>query len=108
MRSKSSLYKADGWLSAFSSTFPKQCWELQEVVMVEKDLEKGRKIWNKWISFINIITDPAINAQVHWLEMLKWAVCEQGVPVGVPRRPLKELDEKIKAIMKKPLEMLVG
>jgi 4-hydroxy-tetrahydrodipicolinate synthase len=99
---------ADGWMSAFPSTFPKQCRELQEVVMVEKDLEKGRKIWNKWISFINIITDPAINAQVHWLEMLKWAVCEQGVPVGVPRRPLKELDEKVKAKMKKPLEMLVG
>jgi 4-hydroxy-tetrahydrodipicolinate synthase len=99
---------ADGWLSGFPAAFPKQCRELQDVVMVEKDLEKARKIWNKWIPFITVFLDPEINAQAHWIEMLKWAVCEQGVPVGKPRRPLKELDEKIKKQLKKPLEILIG
>jgi 4-hydroxy-tetrahydrodipicolinate synthase len=99
---------ADGWLSGFPAAFPKQCRELQEAVMVEKDLEKGRKIWNKWIPFINTFMDPEINARVHWIEMLKWAVSEQGVPVGKPRRPLRELDEEVKAKLKKPLEILVG
>jgi 4-hydroxy-tetrahydrodipicolinate synthase len=99
---------ADGWLSGFPATFPKQCRELQEAVMVEKDLEKGRKIWNKFTPFINVFMNPEINTQVHWLEMLKWAVCEQGVPVGRPRRPLRELDEKAKKLLKKPLEILVG
>jgi dihydrodipicolinate synthase/N-acetylneuraminate lyase len=76
--------------------------------MVEKDLEKGRKIWNKFTPFMDVFMNPEINDQVHWLEMLKWAVCEQGVPVGKPRRPLKELDEKVKAKLRKPLEILVG
>jgi 4-hydroxy-tetrahydrodipicolinate synthase len=99
---------ADGWLSGFPSTFPKQCRELQEAVMVEKDLDKGRKIWNKFIPFMNVFMNPEINTQVHWLEMLKWAVCEQGIPVGRPRRPLRELDEKVKEKLRKPLEILVG
>jgi 4-hydroxy-tetrahydrodipicolinate synthase len=99
---------ADGWLSGFPATFPKQCRELQDAVMVEKDLEKGRKIWDKFIPFVNVFMSPELNARVHWLEMLKWAVTEQGIPVGVPRRPLRELDEQAKQQLKKPLEILVG
>jgi 4-hydroxy-tetrahydrodipicolinate synthase len=99
---------ADGWLSGFPAAFPKQCRELQEAVMVEKDLEKGRKIWDKCIPWLNVFLDPEINAQVHWIEMLKWAANEQGISVGKPRRPLKELDDKVKKLLKKPLEILVG
>jgi 4-hydroxy-tetrahydrodipicolinate synthase len=99
---------ADGWLSGFPTAFPKQCRELQEAVMVEKDLEKGRKVWNKFLPFIKAFRSPEVTAHAHWLEMFKWAVTEQGIPVGKPRRPLRELDEKIKAKLKKPLEILVG
>lgn len=99
---------AEGWLAGFPATFPKQCRQLQEAVMVEGNLEKGRKIWDKFIPFINFFMDPKINEQVHWLEMLKWAATVQGAPAGIPRRPLRELDEKIKQQMKKPLDILLG
>jgi 4-hydroxy-tetrahydrodipicolinate synthase len=99
---------ADGWLSGFPTAFPKQCRELQEAVMVEKDLDKGRNIWDKFLPFIKAFRSPEVTAHAHWLEMFKWCVTEQGVPVGKPRMPLKELDEKIKAKLKKPLEILVG
>jgi len=99
---------AQGWLSGFPAAFPKQCRELQDAVMIEKDLDKGRKIWNKFLPFVNYFMDPAINAKVHWLEMLKWAVEFQGVPVGHPRRPLRELDAQVKKEMQKPLEILLG
>jgi 4-hydroxy-tetrahydrodipicolinate synthase len=99
---------ADGWLSGFPAAFPKQCRELQDTVMVEKDLDKGRKIWEKFLPFINFFMDPKVNEKVHWLEMLKWAVNLQGVPVGIPRRPLRELDSEIKKQMQKPLEILLG
>jgi 4-hydroxy-tetrahydrodipicolinate synthase len=99
---------ADGWLSGFPTAFSKQCRELQEAVMVEQDLEKGRKIWKKFIPFINAFMSPEITERAHWLEMFKWCVAEQGIPVGKPRRPLKELDEKVKKLLKKPLEILVG
>jgi 4-hydroxy-tetrahydrodipicolinate synthase len=99
---------ADGWLSGFPTAFPKQCRELQEAVMVEKDLEKGRKIWDKFLPFVNAFRSPEVTAHAHWLEMFKWCVNEQGVSVGKPRRPLRELDDKAKAKLKKPLEILIG
>ncbi|MTI62024.1 MAG: dihydrodipicolinate synthase family protein [Firmicutes bacterium] len=99
---------ADGWLSGFPATFPKQCRALQEAVMVEKDLDKGRAIWDKFIPFINFFMDPEVNAQVHWLEMLKWAANVQGANVGIPRKPLKELDPEFKKRMEKPLEILLS
>jgi 4-hydroxy-tetrahydrodipicolinate synthase len=99
---------ANGWLSGFPTAFPKQCRELQEAVMVEKDLVKGQKIWNKFLPFIKAFRSPEVTSHAHWLEMFKWVVSEQGVPVGVPRRPLRELDEKAKQQLKKSLEILVG
>ena len=99
---------ADGWLSGFPAAFPKQCRELQEAVMVEKDIVKGQKLWEKWQPLVNYFMDPAVNARVHWIEMLKWAVHVQGVDVGIARRPLKELDAQAKKEMQKPLEILLG
>jgi len=99
---------ADGWLSGFPSTFPKQCRALQEAVMVEKNLDKGRKIWDKFLPFISFFMDPRVNDRVHWLEMLKWAATVQGIPVGIPRKPLKELDPDFKKQMQKPLDILLS
>lgn len=99
---------ADGWLSGFPATFPKQCRQLQDAILVDNDLVKARKIWDKFIPFIDIFLDPQINAKVHWLEMLKWSVKAQGVDVGIPRRPLKELDEVVKKVLQKPLDTLLS
>jgi 4-hydroxy-tetrahydrodipicolinate synthase len=99
---------ANGWLSGFPATFPKQCRELQDAILVDKDLVKAQKIWKKFLPFVNFFMDPNLNAKVHWLEMLKWAVTAQGIPAGIPRRPLKELDSEVKKQMQKPLEILLG
>ncbi len=99
---------ADGWLSGFPSAFPKQCRELQDAILVDKDIIKARKIWNKFLPLVEYFMDPSVNARVHWLEMLKYAVTYQGVNVGIPRRPLRELAEEAKREMKKPLDILLG
>ena len=99
---------ADGWLSGFPSTFPKQCRELQDAILVDKDLVKAQKTWNKFLPLVDVFMNPETNAKVHWLEMLKWCVCEQGCDVGIPRRPLKTLSEEGKKLLKKPLEILLG
>jgi 4-hydroxy-tetrahydrodipicolinate synthase len=99
---------ANGWLSGFPATFPKQCRELQDAILVDKDLVKAQKIWDKFLPFVRFFMDPDVNAKVHWLEMLKWAVTVQGVPAGIPRRPLRELDSEIKKQMQKPLEILLS
>ncbi len=99
---------AEGWLSGFPAAFPKQCRALQEAVMVEKNLDKGRALWNKFIPLVTFFMDPKTNEKVHWLEMLKYAASVQGVPAGIPRRPLKELAEEMKQAMKKPLDILLS
>ena len=99
---------ANGWLSGFPSTFPKQCRQLQDAILVDKDIVEAQKIWNKFIPFIDAFMAPEVNAKVHWLEMLKWCVTEQGCDVGIPRRPLKELDNNYKKLLKKPLDILLG
>ncbi len=99
---------ADGWLSGFPATFPKQCRELQDAILVDKDITKAQNIWKKFMPFINVFMDPAVNAQVHWLEMCKYAVTYQGIPMGIPRRPLRELDTEIKNKLKAPLDILLG
>ena len=99
---------ADGWLSGFPAAFPKQCRAVQEAVMVERNLEKGRALWNKFIPLVTFFMDPKTNEKVHWLEMLKYAATVQGVPAGIPRRPLRELSEEMKREMKKPLDILLG
>jgi 4-hydroxy-tetrahydrodipicolinate synthase len=99
---------ANGWLSGFPATFPKQCRELQDAILVDKDLVKAQKIWKKFMPFVSFFMDPKLNEKVHWLEMLKWAVTVQGIPAGIPRRPLRELDSEVKKQMKKPLEILLG
>ena len=76
--------------------------------MTEGNLEKGRKIWDKFIPFIELFIDPKINERAHWLEKLKWAATVQGVPVGVPRRPLRALNEETKRQLQKPLEILLS
>ena len=99
---------ADGWLSGFPATFPKQCRALQEAVMVQRDLQKGRALWDKFIPMATFLMDPKTNEKVHWLEILKWAATVQGVPAGIPRRPLRELSEEMKQAMKKPLDILLS
>lgn len=83
---------ADGWLSGFPAAFPKQCRALQDAVRDRKDLAEGSRIWKHFYPIVEMFMDPAVNAEVHWLEMLKFAVEYQGVPVGKPRRPLQQLD----------------
>ena len=99
---------ADGWLSGFPATFPKQCRELQDQIVVHKDLVAARKVWDKFVPFLDFYTDPKVNEQVHWLEMFKWAATVQGIDVGLPRRPLRALPDEMKARMQKPLEILLS
>lgn len=99
---------ADGWLSGFPATFPKQCRELQDAVRDEKDLDKGRAVWAKFAPFVELFMDPEVNATVHWLEILKFAVQYQGVDVGIPRRPVGELSEEYKRKFEPVLDILLG
>lgn len=99
---------ADGWLSGFPAAFPKQCRAVQDAIRDERDLDKGKAAWSKFIPFVEYFMDPDTNAEVHWLEILKFALLVQGVDVGFARRPLKELTEAHKAKVENLLETLLN
>ncbi|CAH2603608.1 Dihydrodipicolinate synthase [Rhodovastum atsumiense] len=99
---------ADGWLSGLPAAFPKQCRAMQDAVRDEKNLDKGRALWKKFQPFIEFFMDPAVNAEMHWLEMLKHCVAYQGVDVGRPRSPLVALPEPFKARLNPLIDTLVS
>lgn len=90
---------ADGWLSGFPATFPRQCRAVQDALRDRKDLDAGREAWNKFEPFVQYFMSPETNQEVHWLEILKYAVHVQGVDVGIPRRPLTSLPDEHKKIV---------
>jgi len=102
------LAGADGWLSGLPAIFPKQCRQLYDAVIVDKDVEKAREIWYKLMPFINYFMYDKTDERPHWLEIFKTAMEMQGVPVGKPRGPLGILDEENKRKLEKVLEIAIS
>ncbi|MFD4422177.1 dihydrodipicolinate synthase family protein [Agromyces sp. NPDC058484] len=99
---------ADGWLSGLPAAFPKQCRELQTAVRDEKDLDKGRELWKKFVPFMEYFMDPARAQDAHWLEIFKYAVKYQGIDTGSARSPLAELSDAQKAKVEPLIDTLVA
>lgn len=99
---------ADGWLSGLPAAFPKQCRELQTAIRDEKNIEKGRKLWKKFVPFMEYFMDPARAAEAHWLEIFKYAVKYQGVDTGSARSPLTELSAAHKKKVEPLIDILVS
>lgn len=99
------LIGADGWLSGVPSVLPGLCVELYEAAVVEKNVEKARKIWERLLPFINLFIFLKKNDYPHYISFFKRTLEIMGVNVGNPRRPLRPLNEeynkKLKDVLKK-------
>ena len=91
---------ADGWLSGLPNVIPDLCVELFNAVDKDKDLEKARKIWKRMqpIAYYFMYVRRS-NNDPHWLPVIKEAVCMQGMDVGLPRLPAKEMQDDDKAVL---------
>jgi 4-hydroxy-tetrahydrodipicolinate synthase len=96
--SQALLSGADGWITSFINVAPGLCRRLYDAVQ-EKDLDKTRKIWNKFIPFFNF----AYSGKTHWLQCVKSALHIMGKNMGAPKKPVSLLtgamEEELKRIL---------
>ncbi len=91
---------ADGWLSGLPNVVPDLCVELFEAIDKDHDLDKARKVWDRIIPIAYyFMYVRRSNSDPHWLPMIKQAVTMQGMDVGLPRLPAKEMAYEDKKIL---------
>lgn len=96
------LAGADGWLSGFPAILPRQCRRLLDACF-QKDVDAARAAQNNLQPYIDYFFNDKVNGKPHWQEICKYTLVAQGLNVGQPRRPLKELDDTNKKKVEKLL-----
>ncbi|SJZ66133.1 dihydrodipicolinate synthase family protein [Consotaella salsifontis] len=101
------LAGADGWLSGFPAILPRACRDLQDICIVEKNVDKARAQQAKMQPFIDYFFYDKEAGVPHWQEVCKYTLTAQGLDVGLPRRPLGDLDDANKKKIEKLLADLL-
>lgn len=96
------LAGADGWLSGFPAVLPKQCRRLQDACFA-KDVDAAIAAQNNIQPYIDYFFYDKVNGVPHWQEICKYTLQAQGLDVGLPRKPLGELDDANKKKIEKLL-----
>lgn len=85
---------ADGWLSGFPGVLPKACRTLQDIITIEKDIDKANAYQKKMFPYIDYFFNDKKDEIPHWQEICKYTLKAQGLDyVGLPRHPLTDLDD---------------
>ncbi len=93
---------ADGWLSGIPAVFPVYAKAIQTAIRDEKDLDKGREIAKVIKEYMDYFLTYKTN-DPHWQEIFKYTLQAQGLDVGLPKKPLGEVDAENKAILDKAI-----
>ena len=96
------LAGADGWMSGFPAVLPKQCRRLQDACFA-KDVDAAIAAQNNIQPYIDYFFYDKVNGVPHWQEICKYTLQAQGLDVGLPRKPLGELDDANKKKIEKLL-----
>lgn len=96
---------ADGWLSGLPNVFPEESVALYNAIVLEKNLEAGRKAWEKIVPFAYYFMYERTGQpqKPHWLSVFKEALNIMGRNVGLPRLPAEPLTDQEKAALMKAL-----
>ena len=98
------LCGADGWLSGFPAVLPKQCRAIMDAALAG-DVKATMEAQYKIQPYIDYFFHDKVNEVPHWQEICKYTLQAQGLDfVGVPRKPLGELDE----VNKKKIDKLLA
>ena len=96
------LAGADGWMSGFPAVLPKQCRRLQDACFA-KDVDAAIAAQKNIQPYIDYFFYDKVNGVPHWQEICKYTLQAQGLDVGLPRKPLGELDDANKKKIEKLL-----
>ncbi len=90
---------ARGWVCAGGNCLPAEHIALYQAVVLENDIEKGRRIMSALMPFMDILEQGG-----KLIQTVKHACGMAGLPAGPVRKPLRELDReekhKVEAVLK--------
>lgn len=98
------LAGAQGWLSGFPAILPNACRKLLDLCIVEKNVDAAIAQQFKMQPFTDYFFYDKTAGVPHWQEVCKYTLTVQGLDVGLPRRPLGDLDD----VNKKKIEKLLA
>ena len=94
---------ADGWTAGVANIIPKECVEIWNKVVVEKNYEEGFALWQKILPLLNMTISKDMYGQTgsrsDWLQIYKEGAKMRNGTSSVMRRPLFELPEVDKKIL---------
>ena len=96
------LMGADGWLSGFPAVLPRQCRRILDAAKVG-DVKETIKAQRNIQPYIDYFFYDKRDGIPHWQEICKYTLQAQGLDVGWPRKPLRELDRENKNKIEKLL-----
>ncbi len=101
---------ADGWTAGIANFIPKECVELWNMVVVQKDYSKGWELWKKILPVLNMTISKDMYGQTgsrsDWLQIYKEAAKYRNGTSNVMRRPLFQLPDIDREILIKNLKEL--
>jgi len=92
---------AQGWVCAGGNCLPKEHIALYEAVVLENNIEKGRRIMSALMPFMGILEQSG-----KLIQTVKHACRMIGLPSGPVRKPLRELNKEEKRELEVVLKTL--
>ena len=87
---------ADGWTAGIANIIPKECVEIWDTVVVQKDYEKGFELWKKVLPLLNMTIDKTSygkSGRADWLQLYKEGAKKRIGVSNKVRRPLFQVPE---------------
>jgi 4-hydroxy-tetrahydrodipicolinate synthase len=99
---------ADGWISGLPMIVPALATRLHRLLAVEKNLDAARELWYRLLPLIHLEYRAlgADHGSPHWLAVCREAAALRGIPVGVSRGPLAQVDPSVRQELKSILHSL--
>ncbi len=96
---------ADGWIGGMPMIAPSLAVELCRLLTTERNLDEARALWLRILPIIRLEYRAmgTNEASPHWLAVCRESAALRGIPVGVSRAPLTQVDagvrEELRAIL---------
>jgi 4-hydroxy-tetrahydrodipicolinate synthase len=99
---------ADGWISGLPMMVPALARRLHRLLTLEKNLDAARELWYRLLPLIHLEYRAlsADHGNPHWLAVCREAAMLRGIPVGISRGPLAQVELPVRQELKSILESL--
>lgn len=96
---------ADGWIGGMPMIAPRLAVQLYRVLVLEKNLDEARALWSRILPIVRLEYRGlgTIQGSPHWLAVCRESAAIRGIPVGVSRPPLSQLDVLTREELRKVL-----